>query len=111
MLTSLLEQHGIKYEDLNALEKETLQKWQQLLNTNELTLPAVKDFVAKLIEAVEREITDLKESTSFWTWIAAWKKDFYLKARLKNYLMIQDFLTGPDRARKHIEQSISNIKP
>ena len=109
MLLKLLEEKGIKYEELTIAEKETLKQWEQALVKNELTLQNVKDFLPKLIESVERELTDLKEATSFWTFLFGWKKDFYLKARLRNYLMIQDFLSGPDRARKYVEQSIQNI--
>src|SRR4051812_19783963 len=108
MLSNLLEKHGIKYEDLNAVEKETLSKWQEVLLKNELNLPAVKDYIGQLIEAVERELADVKESTSLWSFLFR-KKDIFLKARLKNYLMIQDFLSGPDKARKYIEQSLQNI--
>ena len=108
MLSKLLEDKGIKYEDLNAAEKETLSKWEQTLAKNELTLQHVKDYIPRLIEAVEREITDVKESTSIWSFLFR-KKDIFLKARLRNYLMIQDFLSTPDRAKKYIEQSIQNI--
>lgn len=109
MLSNLLEKHGVKYEDLNATEKETYHQWEQLLSKNELTLQNVKDFIPRLAEAVQRELTDLKETTSFWAFLFGWKKDFYLKARLRNYLMIQDFLSSPDKDKKYIEQSIQNI--
>ena len=95
---------------MNAAERETFQKWQATLETSQLTVEGVKDHVEALIESVERDLTELKEMTSFWTWIYGWKQDFYLKARLKNYLMLYDFLTAPDRARKYIEQSLTNIK-
>lgn len=109
MLSNLLEKHGINYEDLNSSEKETLAQWQQLLIKNELTLQSVKEFVPSLIEGIERELADVKESTSLWSFLFRRKQDIFLKARLKNYLMLQDFLTSADRARKHIEQSLTNI--
>lgn len=101
MLSSLLDKFGIKYEDLNTAEKETLNQWVQALSKSELTLSGVKDYVKALIEAVERELA---------TYDLPRNKDLFLKARLKNYLMIHDFLTGPDKAKKYIEQSIQNIK-
>jgi hypothetical protein len=108
-LLEQLEEKGIRYDQLNAAEKETFNNWQQSLVSKQLTLENVKDYVAKLIEAVERELTDLKESTSFWTFLSGWKKDYYLKARLRNYLMIHDYLSGTEKARKYVEQSIQNI--
>jgi len=72
------------------------------LKSLELTLSDVKDHVKVLIETVERELA---------TYDLPKNKDLFLKARLKNYLIIADFLTGPDKAKKYIEQSIQDIKP
>jgi vacuolar-type H+-ATPase subunit E/Vma4 len=109
-MLNLLDKFEVNYDDLNPAEKETYNQWIKALSSNQLTLESVKEYLNQLISAVERELTELKETTSFWTFLYGWKKDFYLKARLKNYLMIQDFLTAQDRAVKHIEQSIKNIK-
>jgi hypothetical protein len=108
-LLEQLEQKGLRYDQLNAAEKETFNQWQKSLASNQLTLENVKDYVSKLIEGVERELTDLKETTSLWTFLFGWKKDYYLKARLRNYIMIHDYLSGPEKARKYVEQSIQNI--
>lgn len=101
MLSSLLEKFGVKYEDLTTAEKDTLQEWTKALASKELTLNDVKDHIRALIEAVERELANYNLKRD---------QDLFLKARLKNYLMISDFLTGPDKAKKYIEQSIQNIK-
>ena len=71
---------------------------------------SVSGYLKSLIEAASKELSELKESTSFWTYLYGWKKDFYLKARLKNYLILYDFLSAPEKARKYIEQSLKNIK-
>jgi hypothetical protein len=102
MLSSLLDKFGVKYEDLTTAEKDTLQEWTKALASKELTLADVKDHIRALIEAVERELANYNLNKD---------QDLFLKARLKNYLMISDFLTGPDKAKKYIEQSISNLKP
>ncbi len=100
MFDTLLSKFGVKYEDLNALEKETLTKWVENLSTKQLTVQIIKDHVAELIIAIEKELSayDLPK-----------EKDLFLKARLKNYLLLQDFLTSPDKAQKHIEESLKNI--
>lgn len=109
-MPSLLDKFDIDYEDLNPAEKETLRTWQQALAQNELTVQGIKDYLKSLIDAVEKELSEMKESTSFWTYLYAWKKDFYLKARLKNYLILYDFVSAPEKARKYVEQSLNNIK-
>ena len=102
MLSNLLDKFGVKYEDLTIAEKESLAEWTKALASKELTLVDVKDHIRALIEAVERELA---------TYNLKRDQDLFLKARLKNYLMISDFLTGPDKSKKYIEQSISNLKP
>jgi hypothetical protein len=101
MFDKLLSKFGVQYEDLNTLEKETLTKWLENLSTKQLTVDSIKEHVTELIIAVEKELSayDLPK-----------EKDLFLKARLKNYLLLQDFLTSPDKAQKHIEESLKNIK-
>ena len=108
-ITQFLEERGIKYEQLNSAERETLEKWSKAWQDNEVSTEKIRDFLATLIEGVQKELTDLKESTSFWSWLSNRKKDIFLKARLKNYLMLKDFVTGPERARKFIEENLKNI--
>jgi hypothetical protein len=109
MLSKLLEKYGVRYEDMNALEKETYNKWSKGLAAKELTLKDVEAHVKSLIESVQKDLAELKESTSFWTYLYQWKRDTYLKARLRNYIALYDFLTAPDKARQFIEQSLKNI--
>jgi uncharacterized coiled-coil protein SlyX len=101
-LLELLENRGIKYETLSTAEKDTLQEWSKALVSKELTLLDVKDHIRALIEGVERELASYNLDKN---------QDLFLKARLKNYLMISDFLTGPEKAKKYIEQSLQNLKP
>ena len=101
-LLELLENRGIKYETLTTAEKDTLQQWTTSLASKELTLQDIKDHIRALIEAVERELANYNLDKT---------QDLFLKARLKNYLMISDFLTGPDKAKKYIEQTLENLKP
>jgi hypothetical protein len=110
MLSNLLDKYGIKYDDMNALERETFDSWSKSLASKQLTLTDVETHVKSLIEAVNKDLADLKESTSFWTYLYQWKRDTYLKARLRNYMMLYDFLTAPAKARQFIEQSLQNIK-
>lgn len=109
-MPNLLEKLNVKYEDLNPAEKETFHQWQKSLEASQITLENVKDYVRNLIDAVERELADIQEYSTAISWLSNRKKDIFLKARLKNYLMLHDFLSGPEKARKYIEQSLNNIK-
>jgi hypothetical protein len=108
-LSQLLEQHGLEFKDLNSQERETLEKWSKAWQRQEITPEKIAEMLAMLIEGVQKELADVKESTSFFSWLFNRKKDIFLKARLKNYLMLRDFVTGPEKARKFIEENLKNI--
>lgn len=100
-MLSHFDKFNLKYEDLNPLEKETLSQWYQSLEKSELTVPRIKDYLENLIKAVENELAAYNLPKN---------QDLFLKARLKNYLMLHDFLSAPDKARKYIEESLNNLK-
>lgn len=37
------------------------------------------------------------------------KQDIFLKARLRNYILIEAFLTGPDKAREQLDRAIAGF--
>ena len=101
MFQDLLNKHNLKYEDLNSQERETLRSWVEATSKNELTVQKITEYIGQLKDAVEEELSayDLPK-----------EKDLLLKARLKNYRILHNFLTAPERARKLIEESLKNIK-
>lgn len=109
-INNLLEEHGLKLEELNSAERETLEKWSKAWQQQEISVPKIKELLEQLIESTLKELADLKEATSFWSFLFNRNKDIFLKARLKNYLMLRDFISGPERARNFIEENLKNIK-
>src|SRR5437660_8726196 len=110
MFQQLLEKYNLTFEELNSAERATLLSWAEKLKTKTLTADDIKTHVASLITAVEKELAGLETPTSFWLWLFGAKRDVYVKARLKNYLMLQDFLLGPERARQFVETHLQNMK-
>jgi hypothetical protein len=110
-LSQLLDKFNLQLEDLNSVERQTLVSWAEKLSNQKLTLDTVRESIPRLISALEAELSGLEPPPTFWAWLFRSKRDIYLKARLKNLLMIQDFLTGPERAQRWVEQQLSNIKP
>lgn len=101
MIDQILEQAGLKYEDLNQEEKKTLQGWLKVLSQNELTIDLVRNYIVKMKASVETDITTTSNNN---------KQDIFLKARLKNYLLLEAFLNSPIEAKKALEASITGIK-
>jgi len=100
MIDELLERVGLKYEDLSSIEKETLNTWMEALEKGQLNLEKIKEYVVSMKEAVEQELTKADLGS---------KQDLFLKARLRNYMLLDAFLSTPERAKQQIENSISSM--
>ena len=100
MIDEFLKKIGVKYEDLTQAEKETLLNWLKTLEVRKLTLEDFKDGIFNMLIGVAEELSsyDLKKS-----------QDIYLKARLRNYLVLFSFLTSEERVKKMIEKYVKNV--
>jgi hypothetical protein len=109
-IAELLQKYKVREEDLNSDERATLERWAKSVSQTTLNVEAIKDFNESLITAIEKDLAELTESTTFWHVLFHRKRDIYLKARLKERLMMRNFLQGPEKARKWLEQSLQNLK-
>ena len=100
MLDEVLEKFGLKYEDLTIAEKDTLFSWQEALTKNQLTLEGVRTYIGSMRDGVEQELTKVGFGS---------KEDTFLKARLRNYMLLEAFLTSPEKAKQAIERALSGI--
>ena len=100
MLDELLEKVGLKYEDLNQIEKETLNTWMEALQKGQLSVERIKEYITSMREAVEQELAKSDLGS---------KQDLFLKARLRNYMLLDAFLTTPEKAKQQIENAISGM--
>jgi len=99
-MEELLEKYGLKYEDLNISEKETLNSWLSALQQGQLTLEKLADYIATMRASVEQELTHYDLGS---------KQDIFLKARLRNYMLLEAFLTTPAKAQAQLESAIKGM--
>ena len=102
MFDKILERSGLKYEDLNAGERETLNSWISAMKKGVVTVSKMRSHISSMKDSVEKELTKTDHNT---------KQDIFLKARLRNYLLLESFLTTPERAREQMEQAIASFSP
>lgn len=102
MIDEILTRFNLKYEDLNVAERETIDSWAASLNQNQMTLEHVRAYVASMRDSVEQELTSVAHNS---------KQDIFLKARLRNYLLLEAFLDTPEKAKKALERMLSGIAP
>lgn len=110
MITEYLQKHNLKYEQLNYLEKQTLEDTISFVEKHELNLEQFKDKMRELIDAVSEELAQFNQPATIWEYLFRPKRQEYLRARLKNYLILYNILTAPAKAKKLLEERISNIK-
>jgi hypothetical protein len=101
-INKLLERAGLKYQDLNRVERDTLDSWLEAWRKGNVTQTTIKDYVVTMRESVEQELSKTDHNT---------KQDIFLKARLRNYLLLEAFLATPERAQKQLEQAIQGLVP
>jgi hypothetical protein len=110
MLTPILEKFNIKFDDLNAAERNTYLQWQQSLANKTLSVALVKDYVEQMADGVQAELVGFTEPKSIWDFLFRRRRQLYLTARLRNYMLLASFLAGPEKAQKALERSLNNIQ-
>lgn len=93
--------YSYKYADLTPEEKRTVDQWLQDLQVRRIEVEDIKGYIYNMKCAVEDELCKPgveKEAETM------------LKARLRNYMLLEAFLTAPDRAKKVYESQLKNMK-
>jgi len=99
-MDKLLEKVGLKYDDLNPSEKETLNTWMETLQKGQISVERIREYITGMKEAVEQELAKSDLGS---------KQDLFLKARLRNYMLLDAFMSTPERAKEQIENAISSM--
>lgn len=100
-MDEILKKYGLKYEDLNEDEKATLNSWVNNLQEGALSVDKIKEYIKAMKDSVENELSRYDLGP---------KQDIYLKARLRNYLLLELYLTAPEKAKAHIDRTLKGIK-
>jgi hypothetical protein len=100
ILSDFLEKAGLKYEDLSTAEQETLHSWMEVLQRNELTLAGVTQYIRLMKDSIEQEVSSVSHNS---------KQDIFLKARLRNYILLESFLSSPEKAKAALERQMAGI--
>lgn len=102
MIDEILTKFNLKYSDLLPDERETLNTWLSALSQNALSVERIREYISSMKITVENELTRVGHEN---------KQDILLKARLRNYMLLEGFLTTPEKAREQIERALQGIKP
>ena len=96
----LLEKYGLKYEDLNVVERETYNSKLSEIQKSGMSVEKIKTYIHTMKESVELELTKVGHES---------KQDIFLKARLRNYMLLEAFLNSPEKLQFQLEQMVSSM--
>lgn len=101
MIDELLKRYNLKYEELTPEERETFHSWLNAINQSAISIEKIREYVASMKASVENELTKVGHNN---------KQDLLLKARLRNYLLLEAFLSTPDKAKAQLEQALAGFR-
>lgn len=110
MIDELLKKYNVNRDDMSMDEIETLENWAKSLNSNELTIPILKNYIDQMVVSLQRELHGYETPKTWLHWFFRRKQYRHMEARLINYLLLVDFLSAPEKAKKFIENQIKQIR-
>lgn len=110
VLDDILQSKGLKYEDLTIAEHDTLNSWMAALQEKTISVEKIKEYIGTMRDAVATELINEPEFTYIFLFRVPNRKQILLKARLCVYILLEGYLTSPERAKKAIERTLEGIK-
>lgn len=112
ILDDLLANTGLKYEDLDSPghlgEKEYLLNMVKQLETRALTVEDIKQTISQMRVRVTQDLIEEPEFNYIFIFKVPNRKQILLKARLKNYILLEEALLTPEKIKKAIEAQLHN---
>jgi len=108
-IDKILKRRGLEYKDLSDAEKETYDDWLRALEKGQLSIDNVRDHITRMKYSVEEELSREPEYKKFLIFKFRNDNNILLKARLRNYLLLEAFLSSPERAKKAIERAVAGM--
>jgi len=109
MIDDLLKKFGVDRSTLTSVELDTLDTWAKALQAKRLQPEDITGYVNAMIDSISRELTGYEEPKSITSFLFRRKRHRSLEARLYNYIMLRDFLTSPEKAKKYVESQLKNL--
>lgn len=109
MYDEILERLGLKYEELTEDERNILDQWVSVLDSGEVSVSRVRDYIATMKDLVIEKLVDEPEFNYIFIFKVPNRTHLLLKARLKNYTLLEAMLSTPEKAKEKIEQHIMAI--
>ena len=111
MIDEILTKFNLKYEDLNSSEKETFHSMLDTISKVKLSPERLKDYIEAMKFSVETELANEPEYKQVFIFRLRNDKNVFLKARLRNYMLLDAFLVSPKKAEEALDRALAGIVP
>lgn len=101
ILDKWMENKNLKYEELTREEKDFYLQSQEMIEQKPPSIAEQVDNLENMIDNLLLELVDLRTQSA---------KDTFLKARVKNLLVIKASLTSAERAKKQLKKLLERTK-
>lgn len=109
IVDDILSKRGLTQENLSKAERESLNSWLEVLSKNEMTVDKIRNHIEAMKYAVEQELVSEPEFNYILVFKVQNRKQIFLKARLKNYMLLEAFLASPERARQALKDQLKRL--
>jgi len=111
LIEKLLEPINVKFEELNPGEQETLNSMIDTLQKSQLSVSKIRESIGRMKAAVERDISKQPTFVRVFIFKVENPNIIRLQARLRNYLLLEAFLSTPEKAQAELDRAVGNLKP
>jgi len=109
IIDDLLERVGVNYEDLNLAEQETLNTWLDAIQKSKVNTEKIREHIALMKSAVEQDLSKEPTFKRIFIFKVENPQLIRLQARLRNYLLLEAFLSTPEKAQQQLEQAVEGL--
>jgi len=101
LISKILQKRGIKkIEDLDKGEKETFDKWEKILTTEEITIETLVEFMDSQLKVATNNVANPDNSP---------KKDAKLKAMITIYNSLLGIIKSPKVEKETLEKYLEQL--
>lgn len=98
----ILEEKGLKYEDLRPEEKELYQKASR--GVKAISVEDLREHLEEMLYTMTMELCDTPDTPEHQD------TNNKLKARVKNYALLKAFMDVPDKVARALQRDIEDLK-
>lgn len=98
-IDQLLSRAGVRREELTKEEEQSFLEMYELAKKNDLSVQKIKDIIDELVQNLSLKVSE---------WDTPKHQDIYIKARLRNYLVLQGALNAKDRVLEQLGDALKN---